>query len=130
MSTVLYDSVGQQYRIYIEPNARISWQEAGAKLNGFAQVELSEGLAKDYSAAFRLATQEHPDLAAVYAGLSLVTGNPAYSPPKFDDAHAEVDKRVRARIFAEGLDPVKDYAKALQAVLTADPELKTAYARS
>jgi hypothetical protein len=46
------------------------------------------------------------------------------------DARAEVDARVRRYCFDHGLNPVKDYRAAMEAVFTADPALKLAYWRS
>jgi hypothetical protein len=43
---------------------------------------------------------------------------------------AEVDARVRRYVFDHGLDPVKDYRAAMEAVFALDPELKRAYWRS
>lgn len=47
-----------------------------------------------------------------------------------EEVNEKVDARVRAYCAARNLDVVKDYKQALDAVLAADADLKTAYAGS
>jgi hypothetical protein len=46
-----------------------------------------------------------------------------------DDPSAEVDNRTREYCTKHNLDPVRDYDKAMNAILDADPKLKEAYAK-
>lgn len=46
------------------------------------------------------------------------------------EVNEEIDRRVRQYISERNLDVVKDYARALDAVLAADADLKAAYASS
>lgn len=50
--------------------------------------------------------------------------------PADENPRKEADRRARAYLVDKKLDPVKDYATALHAVLDQDPDLKRAYAES
>lgn len=114
---------------YVDPPA----DPHGVAFDAAVQELLTTDAARDYAEGYRLVAERESGLARAYSGLSFVRSHPSYTPPAaatFEDPRAEVDRRVRARIHEEGGDATKDYKKALDAVLAADADLKTAYAGS